>query len=137
MFNFKKGNTEATSFTKLTLRLSGMRSTEEYEIVCQGETSECAQYLIFYSKDGDRRKLEKSVQRPTDMVLELLNRCSVMRWDGFSGSNPRGVRDGWMFTLTAEINGEKIYASGSNNYPRHYREFMDGFKTLLSDEEIQ
>lgn len=129
---FKKEKAEA--FTKLNLTIMGMRCTEEYEVICSGESCEAAHYFIMYGRpEGDRRELQKSAECSTQVVLDLLNQCNVLKWDGFSGANPRGVRDGWMIRFEAEINGKRIYASGSNNFPRHYSEFRDGIRSLVYD----
>ena len=119
------------SFDRVTLRLSGMRCVEEYEIICQGGNSVVSEYMVYYTKE-DERKLLKSAECATEKLIELFNACGVLRWDGFNGPNPRGVRDGWMFNLTAELNGRTIHASGSNNYPRHYREFKGSIDSILN-----
>lgn len=122
-----------TSFTILTLTLSGMRGIEEYEIVCRGDESEVARYCRFYTRDEDERRLLGGGSAPTDAILQLMNDCRVLSWDGFSGPNPHGVRDGWMFRLSAEVNGRKISASGSNNYPRHYHAFFDAIRGYIKE----
>ena len=67
----------------------------------------------------------------TDTVLELLNKCRILSWDGFNGPHPKNVKDGIMFTLKATVNeGKKIYATGSQNFPKHYRDFRDGLNAL-------
>lgn len=132
MFSKEKIN----SFKILTLTLKGMRGIEEYEIVCNGEESEVARYSKFYTRDEDERTLEKSATVPTEEIINLFNECSLIKWDGFNGPNPRGVRDGWMFTLTAEVNeGRKIRAEGSNNYPKRYHEFMAEIRKYLYGEQ--
>lgn len=124
------------SFTKLTLTVSGMRSIDEYEIVCSAENAEIAHYTRFYTRDEDDRELNKSAVVPTDRIINLMNDCGLMSWDGFSGTNPRNVRDGYMFRLTAEVNeGKRIRAEGSNNYPRHYREFKSAITNYLYEEK--
>ena len=40
-----------------------------------------------------------------------------------------------MFSLKAEINGERIYASGSQNFPKGFREFRDGLYNILNGKE--
>ena len=109
-----------------------MRHIEEYEIVCKGENSEISFYSKFYTRDHDDRLPEKTAESPTDELLKLFNDCNMLKWDGFHGPNPRHIRDGYMFTLKAELNGGvKIYADGSNNYPRHYRELLDTLRDIL------
>ena len=121
-----------TSFTEISLDISGMRSADEYVIKCNGSKSELAHYIKVYINGEDRRELKNSVTVNTESVISVLNNCCVMRWNGFNGKNPRGVLDGYMFRFTALLNDEaKVYASGSNNYPCRYREFKDWlYKTL-------
>ncbi len=122
------------SFTRLLLRTSGMRFTEEQEILMVGEEAQVSLYGIRYSKDGDERVLEERVLCSPERVLELLDRCGVLKWDGFWGAHPKGVRDGIMFSLKAEVNGgQVISAEGSENFPRHYREFTDGLREILRE----
>ena len=69
------------------------------------------------------------------IMLDLLNKCSLLSWDGFHGKHPKGVKDGIMFSLQAVLNGGKtIKAEGSENFPRHYRDFTDGLYSLLNDD---
>lgn len=126
---------KAETFKTLKLRISGMRCTEEYEVICNGESCEAAHYFIVYRQgtDSDIRELQKSAVCSAQVVLDLLNRCNVLGWDGFSGPNPRWVRDGWMMNFEAVINDKRIYASGSNNFPKYYSEFRDGIKSLIYD----
>lgn len=129
MFNKEK----ITSLKKLTLTLSGMRVTEEYEIIGANGRAELSLYTIIYSHGKDERRLEKRAETDIDEIISILNECRVYKWDGFNGKNPPHVLDGTMFTLKAEINNdEKIYAHGSNNYPKNYREFMNHLYELLN-----
>jgi hypothetical protein len=122
------------AFTRILLRTSGMRFTEEQEILMVGEEAQVSLYGIRYSKDGDERVLEERVLCSPERVLELLDRCGVLKWDGFWGAHPKGVRDGIMFSLKAEVNGgQVISAEGSENFPRHYREFTDGLREILRE----
>lgn len=121
-----------TSFTRITLSVSGMRGACKYEIICGGDEAQLSQYSVYYKNGRDECELELSTRCKSAAITDLLNRCSVMSWDGFCGANPRGVRDGYMFNFEAEVNGGKVVrASGSNNYPRHYREFTDEVIQIL------
>ena len=124
-----------TAFSILTLTLKGMRAIDEYEIVCRGEEAEVAAYTRYYTRNEDERELNQRVTQPTDVIIKLLNDCKVMRWDGFIGPNPRHVRDGYMFFLTATVNdGKRIRAEGSNNYPKHYDTFKRAIDKMLFGE---
>ena len=126
------------SFEIVTLRLSGMRFTEEYEIVMKGEKAEITEYDIRYGKDKekDKRVPERKTVCSADRVLKLLNDCELAAWDGFVGNHPKDVKDGIMFSLNATVNGgKKISAHGSENFPKHFREFRDGLNALLSQKK--
>lgn len=130
------GQEKITSFGEVRLRLSGMRMTEVYEILCRGGEAELSQYWLSYENHEDNYNLSKRAVIPADDVLDILNECGVIRWDGFCGNNPPGVRDGIMFDFTATVNGDrKLRASGSNNFPRHYREFIAALDQLLTQTE--
>ena len=123
------------AFDRIRLKISGMRLTEVYEIVCRDDgAAELSQYYVSYENHEDKLNLIKRTVCPAKEILELLNNCGILRWDGFRGPNPRGVRDGYMFDFTAQVNGDRtVCASGSNNYPRHYHELTDAFRLLLQD----
>lgn len=124
-----------TSFERVTLRLSGMRSVTEYELVRKDGRAEVSQYGVRFSQKEDRRVLERRALCDEDTVLTLLNDCALLSWDGFNGPHPKGVLDGTMFTLKAVVNGDKtISAQGSENFPQHYREFIDGLCMILKNQ---
>lgn len=123
-----------SSFSETELKIMGMRMTEVYRIVCRGDRSELSMYYVRYTGGKDEYDLIKSASCSTETILELLNRCNVAKWDGFCGKNPIGVRDGYMFNFTAQIDGETVRASGSNNYPKNYREFRDEIIRLLNEQ---
>lgn len=124
-----------TTFERITLRLSGMRGVTEYEIVGKDGRAEVSQYGIRFSRGEDSRVLERRALCDENTVLTLLNDCRLLSWDGFDGPHPKGVLDGTMFTLQAVVNGDqKISAQGSENFPRHYREFRDGLHQILEQQ---
>ena len=87
-------------------------------------------------RNGDRRIPLASAQTGTADIINLLNECKVIQWDKFSGANPRGVRDGWQFVFTAEVNGgRKLYATGSNNFPKHFRNFTNALNDMIRNKE--
>lgn len=124
------------SFDTVLLTIKGMRSIEEYEIICKGADSEIACYTRYYTDEGNNRRLNKSVMTAAERILKLLNDCRIMKWDGFDGPNPKWVRDGYMFSFKAEINeGVVIRAQGSNNYPKYYHEFKSTLINMLYEED--
>lgn len=131
-FHQNKGG-KIGSFEIVTLHTSGMRFMTEYEIVRKDGKAEVSRYGIRFVEGEDKRVLEARAICDEETVLKLLNGCQLLSWDGFHGNHPRGVLDGTMFTLKATVNGEnRIYATGSENFPRHYREFTDGLYEILN-----
>lgn len=133
-FSVVKVPEEIRSFETINLRISGMRVTQEYEILCRGGETEILLYQIFYANGKDERRLEKSAVVKTEEMLETLNSCGFSGWNGFKGEHPKNVSDGDMFRLEAVINdSEKIYAEGSANFPKGYSEFVKKLNKLLND----
>lgn len=127
---FRRKKTE--SFTLVSLSVSSMRNREIYEITDGGDRAVLKLYTGFFARD-EKPEPDKEATCDKESIIRLLNDCDVLSWDGFSGKNPRGVRDGYMFTFKAELNGgTKVYASGSNNFPKHYRELRDNIIQILN-----
>ena len=124
------------SFETVTLRVSGMRYVMEYELLPRGDGAEVTKYGIRFSGEEDLRVPERHTVCSLAEALKLLNSVRLLSWDGFHGPHPKGVRDGTMFTLEATVNGgRRIRATGSQNFPRHYRDFTDGLRELLDREQ--
>ena len=129
IFRFNK----IKSFETVTLYTCGMRHVCEYEIVMKDGVAEVSRYSTRYSGEKKERILEKRTECDEETVLKLLNKCRLLSWDGFYGPHPRGVLDGTMFDLKAKVNGgREIHASGSQNFPRRYRELADWLYRCLS-----
>ena len=132
MKNIFKQSDRIATFEVVTLRVSTMRYVAEYEIVMKDGKAEVSRYSIRFTQSEDERVLEKRVTVDEAYALKLLNDCGVLSWDGFHGAHPRGVADGTMFNLRATVNGgTRIYATGSENFPRHYRDLTDGLYEIL------
>ncbi len=122
-----------TSFSEIKLRLSGMRVTEQYEILLSGDKAEVSLYFLSYENREEKYNLQKRATVSESEMLDILNQCGVLKWNGFSGKNPPHVLDGVMFRFTAVVNdGRKIVANGSNNFPKHYREFTAALRNMLN-----
>lgn len=132
-FKLKHGKIE--SFDLITLHTSGMRSSSYYEIVNKDGKALITQYHIRY-KDGEKERVtDKETVCSADELIKLLNNCGVMSWDGFHGKHPRRIKDGTMFDFKATVNGKvEIHADGSQNFPKHYRDFTDALRELVSRE---
>ncbi len=130
---FKKR--KAASFETLTLSISGMRGMTEYEIKNLGAEAEVSMYTFRYcAPDGEERRLEKRAACPAETALAALNDCGVPSWNGFHGKHPRGVLDGEMFRLEAVMDGERIRADGSQNFPEGFRELRGWLYKTLNGE---
>ena len=97
--------------------------------------AEVAKYGIRYTDGEDKRIVELKNTCEKERILKLMNDCDLLSWDGFVGQHPKDVLDGIMFTMNAIINGKKIHATGSENFPKHYREFTDGLFQILKEAE--
>ncbi len=138
MFFSKHGSNgkTVTDFESITLCLSGMRVTEEYELVAKDEQTEISYYNMFYGNGAQERKLIKRTTCDTQTVINTLNSFDFAKWDGFSGERPKGLLDGTDFRLTATINsGQKLYANGSENFPKHFYEFEHWLNEQIQDSE--
>ena len=130
-----KSQAAIETFSTVTLRESGMRGSTEYEIVMNDDKAEISFYWIKYIQGKDCRELDRRALCSKDTVLKLLNDCDILSWNGFVGNHPKGVLDGIMFTFNADVDQDiKIYARGSANFPKHYREFVNGLHSMLRTE---
>ena len=123
------------TFSIVTLRESGMRGSTEYEIALNDDKAEISFYRIKYTQGMDCRELERRIVCIKDTIIKLLNDCDILSWNGFVGNHPKGVLDGTMFTFNAAVDQDKkIYARGSENFPKHYREFVNGLYDMIRTE---
>ena len=102
---------QITSFSEIRLKVSGMRLTEVYEILCCGDDAEVSQYWLSYKNHEDNYNLQKHVTVPAADVIDVLNQCGILKWDGFRGKNP------------------------PNNFPKHYRDFTDVLYRMLNTDK--
>ncbi len=132
---FKK--IEIDSLDSMVMSISGMRSKEEYEALPKEAEVELSYYVYYYSREDDPRILQGRAIVDMDKFIELLKECNVPKWDGFSGKHPKGVLDGHMFNFEAVVNGgEKIHASGSENFPKGYRDLVRSLRDLIRENNI-
>ena len=135
MFELHKKKITIDSFEMVTLSTRGMRCADDYEIVKKDNTAEVSQYRISYREGKEDRILMRRAAVGENDILQMLNNCSILSWDGFHGKHPRGVKDGIMFSFSATVNGGKtIKADGSQNFPKHYRDFTQALHDILSNE---
>lgn len=129
--------TTLTSFEKISLRVISMRYDIEYEILNKPPKAVLSLYHIFYKDGSNKRVIEKSAVTDTEIMLELFNSCKIIRWNGFRGNHPKDVSDGVMFKFQAEVNeGQTVYAEGSENFPKGYREFVSRLNLILKNDGL-
>ncbi len=129
----KKAKVE--SFETFNLRISAMRHAHLFEAVCEGPEVYITVYNPYASKD-DERYLVCKTKRDTGSFIDLLNECELMRWDGFQGKHPLGVKDGTMFSMDAVVNGgRRISADGSENFPKGYKMLEKALYDILRESE--
>jgi len=132
----EKAPKTVTSVETMTLTLRGMRGSYVYKFEGEGDATELRRYREVYRDLEDRLVLEASAPCGVQTVIELMNTCAVLRWDGFHGKHPKNVSDGIMFDFTAFVNGgQTIRADGSANYPKGYHEFVCTLDEMLMRAE--
>ena len=103
-----------------------------YETIEEDGKIELCRYRITDTTE----KLEKSAICDTQELIDLMNICKVSQWDGFF-EEKEGASDGTGFTFNASIankneNGWKyISASGCDEFPDGYAEFVTGLENIL------
>lgn len=86
--------------------------------------------MMIRTLDGDSRLLAK--------IDSIWNESGAASWDGFNGPNPPDILDGDGFSFHAElVDGSKIYAHGSNNYPSNFRVLDQGLFQVASYSVIE
>ena len=129
--------TDIADFEIVTVRESGMHASAEYEIVRDGDNAVVSMYTIPYTGDENERHLEMTAVISASEAMDKMTEVGLLGWDGFHGAHPRNVSDGTMFTLDAVVNGgKKVHADGSQNFPRHYREFVQWIMGILYNDFI-
>ena len=125
-----------TSVEAMTLTLCGMRGSSVYKFEGEGAATELRRYREIYRSGERELKLERSVPCAVQMMIELMNSCGILRWNGFHGKHPKNVSDGMMFCFKAVVNGgQTIFADGSENFPKGYREFVRALNAMLPEHK--
>ena len=125
-----------TSAETMTLTLRGMRGGYVYKFEDGGDTSELRRYREVYRDVEDKLILESSVPCDAQTMIELMNTCGILHWNGFHGKHPKHVSDGIMFRFDAAVNGgQTVKADGSENFPKGYHEFVRARNAMLAARE--
>lgn len=121
------------SFETIVLSISGMRGTQVYEALMKSGKAEVTLYEMRYNSGRETKEKLQQGTAQEEAFVKLLNDCGILSWDGFDGPHPKGVLDGRMFVFDAVVNdSQKIHATGSENFPKHFREFEAGLNAILS-----
>ena len=123
-----KEKTEVQDFEEIHLRVthSPRGGSYTYEILCEGDKS------VINKKDNYRDdELVATVTIDTNLVINILNECDILSWDGFNGKRPKDVQDGTDFYFDAKINGKDIEAEGHTVFPESYNPFVKWIDSAL------
>lgn len=115
----------------LELRIIRMRSYDYYII----NINEDERKFEVLSYDD---KVTSSYDLDNDDVIALKNaliECNVSKWNGFDKADKTAL-DGEMFTFNLKVDNNVIYASGSNAFPKNYREFNDKLNEIIKKYDI-
>jgi len=122
----------------MTLTLRGMRGGYVYKFEGESDVTELRRYRETYRGGEDELVLELSVPCDAQTMIELMNTCGILRWNGFHGKHPKNVSDGIMFRFEATVNGgQTILAEGSANFPKGYHEFVRALDAMLAESEMK
>lgn len=129
----KKTKKSVNSVEAMTLVKRGMRGEYVYKLESEDNATKLRYYREVYSGGETVLELVKSVACDRQVIIELMNTCNIIRWDGFHGKHPKNVHDGIMFTFTAMVNGgQTVCAEGSANFPSGYHEFVRSLDAMLT-----
>ena len=132
----EKAPKAVTSVETMTLTLRGMRGGHVYKFEGEGDAAELRRYREVYSGGEDELVLKSNVPCSMQTMIELMNTCGILSWDGFHGKHPKNVSDGIMFDFTANVSGgQTIHADGSANFPKGYHEFVRTLDEMLAESE--
>ena len=107
----------------------GMNQDVSYKIDCEDD---CVLYIKEYEKSEDDLIKIKLSSKNMDEFENILNKCHVLSWRGFSKSDPT-VLDGDSFSFRLRYNDdEKLSASGYMMYPDYYSKFQKEFEEYVS-----
>lgn len=139
LFGCKKAEKiPVTSVESMTLTVRGMRGGCVYSFEGADGETRLVRYREKYSDGEDSLVFEADAYIKNERVLELMNTCDVMSWDGFHGAHPKNVSDGTMFFIKATVNGgHSVSAEGSANYPKGYSEFVRTLDEILKEAKLQ
>ena len=121
-------------FISISLKETGMRSSQIYEILPKNDEAEISLYDIIFVDRKDEKRLSKQALSNKQKIIDLINDYNILSWDNFHGKHPKGVLDGIMFDFKAVFDDKIVQADGSENFPKNYKEFRNKIRELLLGE---
>ncbi|MBR2255175.1 MAG: hypothetical protein IJ856_05120 [Candidatus Methanomethylophilaceae archaeon] len=110
-----------------------MRASETYEVTSEGASAKVSKYMNYLGEKEDIMPLGE-VEVECKKILDLLNGCDVIKWDGFHGKHPPDVCDGVMFKFEATVNGDTVIrADGSQNFPKGFWDLVKGLDEMIRE----
>ena len=125
-----------TSVEEMTLTLHGMRGSYVYRLETDGENARLCRYRERYRDEETVLEPDAGTSVALQTMVDLMNTCHILSWDGFHGEHPKHVQDGIMFRFSAVVNGgETVQADGSANYPEGYHEWVRTLDAMLAESK--
>ena len=115
--------------TELRMIRGGFRIHSVYEVEDDG------MYFILHKENGIEDDYQALKPEVIPEITAIINKYDVLSWDGFDKYN-RWVLDGEDFTFELVLSdGTKVYANGSNKFPKNYREVFSELEALFENPE--
>jgi len=131
-----KNQVAVASVEEMTLTLRGMRGGWVYQFENNEEKTELRLCREVYAGEECELVPEQSMLCDPQTMVDLMNTCGIVRWDGFYGKRPNNVLDGVTFRFEAKVNGQRtITAEGSENFPKGYLAFLRSLDEMLAENE--
>lgn len=127
IFGFGIGKSKkVTDFEEIHFSTSpGRGKSTRYTIINEGDETEIT-ISVSSSAKGKKSNKEKG-SCSTEEMIELLNDCDILSWDGFDEEDEDGTLE---FEFEGTINGKEIEAEGRGAYPKNFEDFIDGVEDL-------
>lgn len=130
---FGRAKEHVVSVEGMTLILRGMHGGTVYKFEVEDDRINMCRYHERYLNGEDILEPDQSTVCDTGTVIDLMNTCNIIDWNGFHGKHPKNVHDGIMFCFEAEVNGgQPVKADGSENFPKGYHEFVRTLDEMLA-----